>query len=121
MTNLEYVESLRKIADIYEHNLDLPMPAYEGKLNFFYVSSIEEAKNIIKKFGVPFKEKSDSFLKISTHCGTIKISAVLTNAEAQCEIIGTQKEIRKRPLIVDTIEEEVDVPIYKCPEIEGVL
>ena len=136
MTNKEYADSLRQLADFYEKQpsvpqggLDMNRTTYEcNELNVYgAVHSKEEARNIIRALGSCQKEYQDSgYLIISKRFGAITLR-FYCNRETVCErvVLDKIKTIEKRakvstvppsPVEYEEVAVEREIVEWRCPD-----
>jgi hypothetical protein len=117
MTNKEYADSLRLIADFFEQHEEIAVPADPTYSYYTYNRDRKGMGLLARAFGTSDKEMTADLFYLSRMFGKIKFQA-LAWRESVCErvVTGTKKvTIEAKPA---TEEREVEVPIYewRCEE-----
>ena len=99
MTNAEFVDSLRQIADFYEAHPEVP-PPFSAPYLCFYPTK-EQLPMIIRAFGSCKKEVSEERFRLNREFGSLTITASW-DRNAVC----TQR----------TVEKVVSEVVWDCPE-----
>jgi predicted RNase H-like nuclease len=115
-----FVKGLRKLAELYAGNNDLPLPTTPFEIAI-YPHDSKEAIGQIAKILAPFKatkEASEVFFTVKADLNEVVRVAAYVYRNAVCERrqVGT-KEVR-RQVAVTTREEVVQEPVYEwtCPD-----
>ena len=133
MTNKEYADSLRLLADHYEKHPELP-PTYEailGRVDVYNISTKEEVRTILRNLGTCKKEyRDDGYLVITKPFGSLTLS-FYAQRESVCERVVKERftVVEKRPKRVEQpvapveyeeVAVEKEVVEWRCPEV-GIL
>ncbi|MDX1902131.1 MAG: hypothetical protein SFW66_09065 [Gammaproteobacteria bacterium] len=88
MDNKEYADSLRKIADLYEHNPELHQP--EPEIAAYHCKTKEDAKQIIAMLGNCEKQYTDTLFTLSKKFGGINLRFVFSRTDVCDRVISTR-------------------------------
>ena len=119
MTNKEFVDSLRLIADFYKENLEMPLPHLEGRgcLDIFSIDSKEDVARVAAIFGSCKKHIDDTFYRVSRKFGAITLEVVaMRGGICTRRVVGTKTIQKTRPVKFETVEEQEDIVEWDCPE-----
>ena len=118
MTNQEYADSLRLVADFYATHEDVPQP--DSVLKVFALFGRAAVAAFARALGHVEKEVDDHFYRVSRKFGGITLQG-LDLRERVCERVqvGEKTQIVRVPVSEPAYEEREEiVPIYEyhCPD-----
>ena len=133
MTNKEYADSLRLLADHYEKHpeLQLPYDALKGAVDSYGLGSKEEVRTVLRNLGSCKKEyRDDGYLVITKPFGALTLT-FYAQRESVCERVVKERftVVEKRPKRVEQpvapieyeeVAVEKEVVEWRCPEV-GIL
>lgn len=76
MTNLEYAESLRLVADWFESHPEVRPPHDANEINLYNVHTRADMETVARNMGSCEKEYTDGFFKLKKQFGAIQLVAV---------------------------------------------
>jgi len=109
MTNKEYANALREIADFYEANPGFPQPTHPLKIFGIYSTRTkEEFQNVAKQLKIFRKDFDDKFIRITRDFSGIKLS-VIEYKEKICtkRVVGTRLVKKEKPMPIKFEKEMV--------------
>jgi hypothetical protein len=111
MTNFEYAESLRMLADFYEQHLEVP-PPYNAAEHSYCCLLPEDMTTIARALGTCEKEYAGEVFYLKKDIGRIKFSAFIMREKICKRVVTGTKQVPKR-VIPAHVEEIVE---WKCFE-----
>jgi hypothetical protein len=99
MTNQEFADSLRLVADFYEENPEMFLP--EGTLKIFSTYGKEDVIKAAKMLGTCEKQIDEDFYKLRRKFGSITLEVIETRS-----LVCTKRTVMK----------EMPVDEWDCPE-----
>jgi len=118
MTNAEYVESLRKVADWFESHPEVKPPHDADEIGLYNIHSRAEMETVARAFGSCEKEYTDSgYFKLKKKVGDIEIVAVASREQVCNRKIVGSKFIPEQVIPART----VDVVEWECFETPSLL
>ena len=106
MTNLEYADSLRKLADFYEANPELERPGTDDTMTIFSVHQKSRFIAAIRSFGACKKTTDETFYRISKPFGKLTLECVIYRSQI-CTARKVEKLVKK---LVPVAYEQVAKP-----------
>jgi len=118
MTNAEYAATLRKIAEIYEQNPDIPLPylVRVGSGDTIYVHDTETLRAVLRAFGPCSRKEHEHFT--FTPIVAKDVLAIYAYRQALCErkVVG-RRIVPERIIPAKVVpEHEEDVVEWSCPQ-----
>ena len=115
MTNKEYADSLRMIADFYEQHEELALPYDAEQVRVYNVTTKEAMRPFVRAMGRCEKKFDDSFFRLCKMFGHIEMQVILDRGSV-CKkiVVGTQKVRQRVPLTYQEVEVEQEIVNWDC-------
>ena len=123
MTNIEFANSLRLIADFYEENQDMTVPCVQEFT--VYISNSDklvELTHILARHGLARKVADDYSYKVRRAFGELAIELYASRSNV-CSIAEYVEETKEVPVQINKVDpvyemqvQTVRVPVWKCPD-----
>jgi hypothetical protein len=129
MTNKEYADGLRLIADFYETHPRMPLPSnggtngftvFAGRAEGLVAKSLSEIAAILVDGGDLEKTANETFYCVSREFGSLRFE-VLDYRKNVCTVVGSHKEIKTvtrtiTPAVTQVVQEEIEILDWECPK-----
>jgi len=117
MTNKEYADNLRLIANFYDAHPGLPLPYNFERINLSGVYGRTGLASVARIFGDCEKEAKNGFYYVKKRIGAVTLTAYDWQANV-CErvVVGTRLVRKELPTAFETKEEMEEIVEWKCPD-----
>ena len=116
MTNKEFADSLRMIADFFEGH-DFPVPETHHTFSYYDLDTKEEMARLARALGSCEKELDEKFLRLRHKFGKITFEAIANRFQI-CERVVVGKKIVPEVVIPERRipASEVEIIEWHCPD-----
>jgi hypothetical protein len=118
MTNKEYADNLRLLADFFEQHTEVKIPYNAGEFNYYSAQSKTEMATLARALGKCDKVVTDTFFELHAQIGEIKF-----RASTWREKICTRRQVGSisvpaSPEVLIPAREAGETPVYEwhCPD-----
>jgi hypothetical protein len=133
MTNVDFAQALREMADFYEQHPKMPRPEIADTYTVFSVNTKDEFTGAVRQMangGKVEKSVGDTFYQAARTFGAGLVLRVVCYRDAICRKVTKLKVVKESvPVRYETRTEEVNVPVafeerevekevteWECPE-----
>ena len=118
MTNKEYADSLRLLADFFETHPEVAIPYNASEFHYYGAHTKQEVATVARALGRCEKVVNDQFFELHAQIGSIKFRAI-----ASRENVCTRREVGRvmtpaTPEVIVPAQPAGERPVYEwhCPD-----